>query len=224
MLHLHGAETMIAPSLRKGTIGRRDATCYQQETPLTRDDIGGVELASKTLPTAEELRSLLDYDPETGALTWKASCRNQVHASSLAGYPNRFGYRDLSIRGRKYKAHRIAWCITTGAWPDKEIDHVNGDRDDNRLVNLRLATRSQNSANVGLGSRNKSGIKGVSFREGRFRPWSAHIQKDGVLIHLGSFATREEAGAAYAQRAKELFGEFANTASVDCLAYEGEGK
>ena len=108
-------------------------------------------------------------------------------------------------------AHRVAWVMTHGEWPKEMIDHINGDRSDNRLCNLRQATRSQNLINSKLSSRNSSGFRGVSWCSAK-QKWDARIYSATKLRLLGRFKTKEEAIAAYAAAAAELHGDFAYTA------------
>lgn len=163
-------------------------------------------------PTPERLNKLLSYDPLTGVVTWKVR-RPHVSPGDVAGTHNSSGYRQISVDGRFYVAHRIAWAITHGVWPPKQIDHVNGDKDDNRLSNLRLATNSENCWNCRPRTRNTSGFKGVSWvkREGK---WAATISAHGKKISLGRFLTREAAHAAYCDASTRLHGEFSNTGNA----------
>lgn len=170
--------------------------------------------ASERKPlTAERLREILHYDPETGLFTWCAHTtpRHRTTGGQIAGRRQSRGYIQITIDGRCYVAHRLAWFYITGSWPAAEIDHINGIRDDNRFVNLREATRAQNMANSRRLHSNTSGFKGVSFdkRDGR---WRAYIRGNQRRHHLGSFDTPEEAHAAYCAAAAELFGEFARPA------------
>lgn len=181
-------------------------------------------MATRQLPDADLLRKLLRYDPETGKLYWRertpdmfkpgrhgpeAICRawNKAHAGQEAFcQPNR-GYMTGGIHlGEKLvilKAHRIIWCIQHGYWPD-QIDHINQDKSDNRLMNLRLATTEQNARNCRLSQRNKSGRIGVHWRE-RAGKWRARIMAEGRYVNLGEFASFEDACAARAA-AERLYG------------------
>ena len=114
-------------------------------------------------------------------------------------------YAQVMIDGRNYLAHRLAWMYEHGEWPDGDLDHADRDGTNNRLSNLRLATRQQNRANSKASGR--SGVKGAYRRyNGR---WQARIRANGSLKNLGHFATAEDAGNAYAEAAREAFGEFA---------------
>lgn len=155
--------------------------------------------------TAKQIRRLLSYNPDTGIFVWIGGRANQ-RIGREAGYHFRSGYVGICINGTSYLAHRLAWLYVHGRWPIDQIDHINGDGYDNRLINLREATRDLNTANsVTIG---KNRLKGTSLaRSGR---WQARIKK-GVPIHLGTFDTAEEAHAAYVKAAKQLFGDFACT-------------
>jgi HNH endonuclease/AP2 domain len=177
--------------------------------------------------TAEMARMLLDYDPETGILRWKArsadwyeddenmsavgrsSSFNGRFAGKIAGSSKcRLGYRNLAIFNQKYLCHRIIFLIMTGDWPTCHIDHANRNTDDNRWSNLRPASRSENIANSKRRSTNTSGHKGVCWDKSRNK-WRAEIKAHGKKQLLGRFNTFEEAVAAYSSAAFERFADFA---------------
>lgn len=145
--------------------------------------------------TVERLRELLSYDPATGELRWSIR-RGNVRAGSLAGSLDSHGYLRVSIDGRFYKAHRLVWMHVHGAWPAGEIDHINMVKTDNRIANLRDATRSENQKNTLLYRRNSSGYRGVCWSKQKNR-WQAMISENGRLRHLGYFDCPESASAAY---------------------------
>ncbi len=158
-------------------------------------------------PTLERVSELLAYDPGTGILTRRVP-RGGQRAGAVAGNPNSWGYLLVGIDGRQYSAHRIAWLLTHGSWPGGEIDHINGDRTDNRIANLREATVSENQQNQrGPQANNASGYLGVYWNKQR-RQWRACIRVDGRTRHLGGHDTAEAAHAAYlaAKRALHPFG------------------
>lgn len=163
------------------------------------------------------VRELLDYDPETGVLTWRVDRttgkgRILRAAGTEAGYVKSMrktlSYRSIRIDRQAYKAHRLIWLLVHGHWPEAAIDHINCDGLDNRLVNLREATLSQNSANMRRRNDNTSGAKGVCRRAGSDK-WSAEIMVAGKRRHLGQFESIEAAAAAYEAAAIKHFGEFA---------------
>jgi hypothetical protein len=161
--------------------------------------------------TADELRSLLSYNPETGLFIWLQRTSNRIEVGGVAGHPDpKSGYSLIGIKGRVYKASRLAWLYMTGEWPPNRIDHINRDRLDDRWANLRACSHSQNMANTGIWKHNTSGVKGVHLHAETGR-WRARIAKDGKSISLGLYATPEEAGEAYRKAAIKLYGEFAAT-------------
>jgi hypothetical protein len=160
--------------------------------------------------TGTRLGELLSYDPETGVFTWHVGCA-KAKKGSPAGFKTKAGYIELNIDGGRYYAHRVAWLWMTGKWPRAHVDHVNGDRSDNRFANLREASVSQNLANAKTPSHNTSGLKGAHW-DARTERWIAQIHKDGKNIWLGRHKTKEAAHAAYCDAAGRLFGEFARAA------------
>lgn len=161
--------------------------------------------------TAERLREVLNYEPQSGRFTWRVRLSNRTDADRQAGIVcKRSGYRLIGIDGAVYKASRLAWLYMVGLWPVDRVDHANLNRSDDRWENLREATHSQNLANTGLWSHNTSGFKGVHFHSQSGR-WRARIAKDGKHISLGLHDTPEMAHAAYCVAAKRLHGEFART-------------
>jgi len=161
--------------------------------------------------TREEANELFDYDQDTGVLRWKKS-RSNVLAGDVAGHKTTDGYIDVRVNRRLYSAHRIVWLLKTSAWPDGEIDHIDGDRSNNRLLNLRDVDRRNNAKNQRLNSRNKSGTMGVRFHS-RDKRWEASIGCKRTLIFLGCFSTKEEAVAAR-KDAERKYGYHANHGRV----------
>lgn len=165
-------------------------------------------MPKKERATADRVRSLLDYDLDTGWLIWKQSTSNRVSVGRRAGNVNSLGYRQIMIDGVNYSAHRLIWLHVRGVWPEHEIDHINGVRDDNRLSNLRSAGRSCNARNAAMQKNNTSGFKGVSWNK-QVRKWRARIVVNGVEYPLGDFDQIEMAAAAREKAAHQLHGEFA---------------
>jgi hypothetical protein len=162
--------------------------------------------------TAERLRDLLDYDPETGVFLWKKDGRGRtMRVGSVAGTMHSTGYTQINFGGEMWLAHRLAWLHVFGEWPREQIDHINGNRADNRIINLREATLSQNAANRKCRDDNASGFKGVSLNKSLGK-WNAGIKVNGNMIRLGVFETPEQAHAAYCAAADKLHGEFARVA------------
>jgi HNH endonuclease len=146
----------------------------------------------KDLTNRARVAKLLAYDPSSGIFTWKVARMHGHQPGAAAGSPGRDGYCTIMIDGKAYKAHRLAWLLHTGNWPKTQIDHINRVRDDNRIENLREATKSQNQINSGMYRNNKSGYRGVRFHKVRNK-WVAEIRRNGRTRHLGLFATAKEA-------------------------------
>jgi len=159
--------------------------------------------------TAERLRDVLNYDPETGVFTWRKRISIRIKVGSRAGRVNWKGYRMIGIDGALIMEHRLAWLYVYGEWPDRQIDHINRDKSDNRIANLRLATNSQNHINKGLQKNNTSGFKGVIW-EPSLGKWRARIKINGKNKYLGVHRTREAAAAARRVAEQRHFGEFAD--------------
>lgn len=156
-------------------------------------------MANGSLPTPDELRKLLSYDPVSGILTWRAD--DGRHAALSMAHPK--GYLFGVIRGRTVLAHRAAWAIHHGSWPRNQIDHINGVRTDNRIENLRDVTAFENMRNQKRREDNASGVTGVSW-DARRRKWRATIGSRGTYKSLGSFETIEEAARVRAMAEKGL--------------------
>lgn len=168
-------------------------------------------MADRNLPTPEELHNLLRYEPETGRLYWRertpemfggaapsAACKtwNARYAGRMArsGFSTN-GYEQVTVWGRRLLVHRVAIAITSGAWPQHDVDHVNGVTTDNRLENLRPASRSENMMNSRMGSKNTSGATGVTWDKSRSM-WKVSVRLMGVTHNVGRFHSLEEAAAA----------------------------
>ncbi len=140
----------------------------------------------------------LNYDPETGVFKWAVSGKC-IAVGKMAGYTTPEGYLSIGYDNKLYLAHRLAWFITHGRWPDKQIDHINGNRSDNRIANLRDVSRSANSQNLRKAkSNNKIGLLGVSWGK-RNKKWTALIFVNGKKISLGYFSDPLDAHNAYLQ-------------------------
>lgn len=167
------------------------------------------------VPTQARAMEYFNYDPETGHLLVKERPRAEFDAAAYARHLKRVGkvsgtvrscegYRRVAIDGKHHPAHRIAWLISTGEWvsyPEFELDHINGDTDDNRLVNLRKVTKSENQRNACQRVNNTSGVHGVNWKpkynkkenDGR---WVARIWNGPRHVYLGTFRTLHEASIA----------------------------
>lgn len=151
----------------------------------------------------------LAYEPDTGLLRWKVTLCSTAIAGDVAGTKTKKGYIQIQINGRRYYAHRIVWIITHGEIPEGyEIDHIDLDKTNNKLQNLRLVTKSQNLSNRGKQKNNKTGVKGVSVctQTGLFK---ARVMLNRKEYFCGRFKTLEEAKEAVIAKRNELHGEFA---------------
>jgi hypothetical protein len=151
----------------------------------------------------ENCLAALNYDAKTGLFTRKAQ----------PGCVAQNGYRYIKVGPKPRLAHRLAWLMHYGVEPGGLVDHINGDREDNRIDNLRIATFSQNAANAKLHTRNTSGLKGASriTKRGRLTDkWQSSITVQNKRVHLGTFDTKEAAHAAYLGAARKHYGEYAN--------------
>lgn len=155
-----------------------------------------------------KLLSSYRYDPETGSITNIATGKIK-HGKTGNGYI----MVNIHHNGKQTNVggHRFAWLAVYGYLPTLQVDHINGDRADNRIANLREATSQQQRFNSRVGTRKSktSRYKGVCLREERNKPWYAQIRKDNISHSLGYYRTEEEAAEAYNQAAVRMFGEFA---------------
>ena len=142
--------------------------------------------------TAEYLRSVLHYDPETGIFTRKVSTSRSVKVGDVAGCSNGDGYLRLWLQSRLYLAHRLAWLYVYGEWPEDQLDHINRIRTDNRIANLREVSHKQNGQNRSKSSNNTSGHPGTYWLKQNSK-WQAGITHNQKNIYLGCFNTIEEA-------------------------------
>lgn len=152
----------------------------------------------------------MDYNPQTGWLTWRRRRQPNIEAGARAGWGHHKGYRGITINGKNYSEHRLIWYWMTGENPLLEVDHVDGDRANNRWSNLRLATGVQNAANSRYRKRtNQTGLLGVAvvrYKSGIF--YRAQITHDRNHRVFGKFLTPEEAHSAYVEEARKLRGDY----------------
>jgi hypothetical protein len=165
--------------------------------------------------TQDYLKLIMEYDPDSGTMRWLVSRSWQSPAGKEAGRLRSDGYRHVKIDSKMYLIHRLIWLYITGRFPLDHIDHINRDRSDNRISNLRECSRSQNGANRPNQVNNAAKTKGVYLANwgGGKTKWKAQIyitDDDGKkkMFYLGGFDTKEAAHAAYCAKAVELFGEF----------------
>jgi hypothetical protein len=157
--------------------------------------------------TAQRLRELLDYNPETGIFTRLAHRCAAAPAGSIAGYLNPDGYTWFMVDRETYLAHRLAWLYMTGNWPAGLIDHINGVKTDNRIENLRdvsMSVNKQNARKARSDCRNSGGLAGAYLDRRYGGKWFSNITVSGRRKHLGYFDTPEEAHAAYLEAKRRL--------------------
>ena len=158
------------------------------------------------MATEEYIRSLFDYEPETGIVRRKVGRRGHA-AGEVAGWTRQDGYRIIRIKKQDFLAHRIAWLIMTGRWPPDQIDHKNHDPSDNRWDNLRQATSAENNQN----SRKK---RPTTIYKGVYRTpssrWYSMIYVNNTQTYLGAYSTPEEAARAYKEASIKYFGQYAH--------------
>ena len=173
-------------------------------------------MKAKPLPPLEELKEFLDYNPDTGIITWKKA-RRGIRVGQVAGGSDLLGYFVILFNYKQYKAHRLDYYMYHGIDPlEKLVDHIDGDGTNNKIDNLRLATYSQNGMNrVSLSRRNTSGCTGVYWHKTK-KKWQAQIKLKKGLKFLGAFINKEDAIQARIEAEKKYFGEFRRDSQIDC--------
>lgn len=145
--------------------------------------------------TQSAAREIFAYDPDSGYLHWRISPKWGIRAGDKVGYMHKSGYVATKFKRDQYLVHRIVWLIEFGYFPTVDIDHINRDRSDNRIINLRLATRAQNAQNCVTRRIGNSGVPGVSWHK-QSKKWRASIKANGEHIHLGGFDCLDDAALA----------------------------
>lgn len=156
------------------------------------------------------LSNILDYDANSGVFTWKTG-RGRYNGikGKRAGSLRKDGYRQIKIEGKYHKEHRLAWYIVFGVMPKCEIDHINGNRADNSINNLREATKSENAHNRKVNDNSTTKIKGVSFHKltGKYQ---ATIMHKRISYYLGLYLTSADAENAVRTKREQLHGNYVN--------------
>jgi hypothetical protein len=163
--------------------------------------------------TQEILKANLVYEPDTGHFRWLAKSGSPIKEGTIAG-SIKDGYIRIKIQGKNYYAQRLVWLYMYNENPVMDIDHINGKYWDNRLINLRLASRSENNYNAALRLDNKSGVKGVSWSKSMKR-WKADITINKVRTIIGYYHDLEEAETAINKARDKAHKQFANTGVTD---------
>jgi hypothetical protein len=152
---------------------------------------------------SKRLKELFNYNPETGIFTRKIE-RGGKKAGTIAGKQRKDGYIDIKISPKRYLAHRLAWLYVYDNWPNQMLDHINGIRNDNKILNLREVNNSENQQNkIKARKDSKSGFQCVIYKPSH-KKWQAYITVDGIQKHIGYFNSPEEAHSAYLLKKKEL--------------------
>lgn len=159
----------------------------------------------KPLPSIQRIREIFQYDHETGLITRTVTVSPNGQKGWIAGTPCGNGYLSVRVDNTRIKAHRLAWAMFHGEWPTRQIDHINGEKSDNRISNLRDVTASENKQNLrsGRAGRKAGKLLGTSYCK-RDKTWSSRIELNGNRIHLGTFTTEEEAHFAYLIKKREI--------------------
>lgn len=166
--------------------------------------------------TAEYVRSILDYEAAFGNLIWryrddKPIKWNSRCAGKIAGEKSPKKYQGMTIDGRKYQCHQVVWLHCNGTWPSSEIDHIDRNKHNNKIENLRLVDRCLNMHNTAVSKRNTSGYRGVSWHK-KASKWQVHLTVNKVPVFRGLFNCPTEAHLAYQENAAKYLGEYARTA------------
>ena len=164
--------------------------------------------AARAAPSIDSLKLTFTYDSGQGFLLWNIERANK-HVGDRAGSLWKTGYRYVRYKGRVYLEHRLIYAIVFGLWPD-QVDHVNMDKSDNRISNLRCASLSENNRNRTRQSNNTSGYKGVTWHKDT-KLFHAKIMHNKKRISLGYFKDPADASIAYTNAAKEFHREFARS-------------
>ena len=154
------------------------------------------------LPSLEKLNSILQYDHQNGIFVWKKT-------NTLAGKIRPSGYYQIGIDGKRYYSHRLAWKLFYNEEPPELIDHIDGDKTNNKIENLRASSKQGNAGNSKRNHNNTSGYKGVTWHN-RDKHWVAQIRKNGKRVTIGAFNDPKLAHSAYMAAATDHFGQFAS--------------
>ncbi len=152
-----------------------------------------------------ELLRLLNYDPNSGIFTWSKDSHIKMRNKIAGGYEEKVKYIRIKVKGKLYLAHRLAWFYVTGEWPKHEIDHIDGNKLNNSIENLRDIPRGINRQNMRFSYKNnKSGLLGVSKARWGKKKWIARLYVGGVEVYRENFLSKEEASAAYLEAKRKL--------------------
>ena len=163
------------------------------------------DIEKQALALVNEVRRLLSYDPHSGLLTWRENRSGTARKGGVAGCKDGHGYIAVSILNKSYKAHRLAWLLHYGEWPEDQVDHINGNGEDNRIDNLRVVNNSVNQQNLRKAPAHNVTTKmlGVCY-DRKARRHKAQIMLNGKNHHLGYHDTAEQAQAAYLEAKRKI--------------------
>jgi hypothetical protein len=165
-------------------------------------------MKTKQLPTKEELHDLFEY--RDGELYWRNHRSNKVRAGSKAGSIDGTGYHQINIKGKVYRVHRIIYSMHyDNLTPDLLVDHIDNNKSNNKICNLRIATSSQNSCNQSMNKNNTSGVKGVCWHK-QHNKWYVQVQHKGKNFYGGLFDDFEDAKQKAEQLRNQLHSTFTN--------------
>ena len=146
--------------------------------------------------TQHRLKELFYYDANSGIFTRRVSTNHSAIAGTVAGTDDGAGYLRITIDKKRYRVHRLAWLFVYGVFPTLELDHINQNKSDNRIVNLRVVNKSENQQNTKAPATNTSGVKGVYWNKAA-KKWQAQFCFKGKLMYLGIFSCLQAATLAY---------------------------
>jgi len=162
--------------------------------------------AKQAFLNQELLKELVDYNPDTGVFAWK-KIRRGVSCNKKVGTVKPNGYIVVLINRKLYRLHRLAWLYMTGKWPDNEIDHINGNRADNRFCNIRQATKAENNWNKKVRKDSTTGIKNVLYYP-NYQTYYVKITANNVSHSFGPFKTKDEAASVAKEKRIEIHKNF----------------
>lgn len=159
----------------------------------------------------DEFKEFITYDPDTGLMYWNKVINNKARSGDLCGSNvDSKGYRRVCFKGKQFRAHRVAWLLYYGCTPSAQIDHINGNRTDNRICNLRLASNAENSRNAKLSKDNTSGCSGVTYHK-KAKKWAASIMYNRKQIYLGIYENILDAVQVRKEAEVRYFGAFSKS-------------
>ena len=159
--------------------------------------------------TLQEATRIFRYDEETGKLYWNERVHKRIRVGQECGRVTSHGYRKLRVFGKEYYVHRLVWLLKTGSWPNNQIDHINRNRLDNRIENLRVANHFENQHNKSIPKNNTSGIKGVTWNK-RAKKWYVQLMFNKKQMYFGLYEDLELAELVIKEARKKYHGEFAS--------------